>query len=102
MRLFKRRAAEREVAASLCAAALLILALAVSAFHVHQDESTRDDCAICRFQQTTSASPIEEEVSLLIPESSLLPLLTAHQNPLRDLFRFHPVYPHAPPSAPTS
>jgi hypothetical protein len=98
----KRGVVVREGTASLCAIALFVLALAVSSFHVHQDGSTRDDCAICRFQQSTSASPIEEVVSLLIPESSLLPLLATNQNPVRDLFRFHPVYPHAPPSAPTS
>jgi hypothetical protein len=102
MGISKRGVAVREVAASLCAVALFIFALAVSSFHVHLDGSARDDCQVCRFQQSTSASPIEEVASLLIPESPPLPLITTHQNPPRDLFRFHPFYPHAPPSAPTS
>lgn len=98
MRIRRDYTGLKSALASAFAIGVFVFALTVSSFHNHDDATTRDDCPICRFQQTTTTSPVEHVSPPSLRQTPPLPLVTVQQDFPRDLFRFYPIYPHAPPS----
>lgn len=88
-----------EWVAALAAIALFLSALLVSSFHIHTDCATRDTCPICRFQESGTSPTIPTTLVEAVPKYAVVGVIAPIRSPVHDLFRFYPVYAHAPPLA---
>lgn len=93
------RNSKTTIVAVLSAAVVLLGALLFSSSHIHKDCTTRDTCPICRFHESGYSTKPEVTTDRLVHALTPVSLVPPFVSATQDLFRFHPVYAHAPPPA---